>query len=212
MTLTVEVWSDLACPWCYVGRRRLEEAVRRFDGEIELRRRAFELDPQAPESVGDDFSYVERLRRKYGASTVQAEGMIRTMTEAGAAEGLELRFDLARPGNTLHAHRLIRLAGEHEVDHAMEERLFRAYLTEGVSIGMRDELERLAAEVGLPGAEVTELLEGSRFTAEVREDEAQARALGVSGVPFFHIEGREGLGGAQPAETLLQAFQAASRS
>jgi predicted DsbA family dithiol-disulfide isomerase len=198
----VEIWSDIACPWCYVGKRRFEAALAQYPhrDEVELTWRSFELDPSAPrERDGDAAGH---LAAKYGTSREQAEGMHRQMTEVAAGDGLEFRFDLARGGNTFDAHRLLHLAHAHGRQDAMKERLMRAYLTEGELIGDPEVLERLAVAVGLPRSEVLELLAGDRFAAEVRADERTAAELGIHAVPFFVVDRALGASGAQPPEVL----------
>ncbi|WP_437601274.1 DsbA family oxidoreductase [Sorangium sp. So ce590] len=209
--LRVDVWSDIACPWCYVGKRRLEAALARFPRRdaVEVVWRAFELDPAAKRVQDAEVPYAERLARKYGASVAKAEGMIRQMTEVAAADGLELHFEKVRPGNTFDAHRVLHLAAERGVQDAVKERLLRAYMTEGEAIGEPEVLARLAGEAGLDPAEVREALAGDAFAREVRADEAEARAIGITGVPFFAIGGRYGVSGAQPAEALLGVLQRA---
>lgn len=135
--LTIEVWSDIACPWCYVGKRRLEAALAQFPQRdaIELVWRAFELDPSAPAVRDSDQPYAERLARKYGTQVPEAEAMIQRIVDTGAAEGLRLDFEAIRPGNTFNAHRLLHLAKKHGLQHALKERLLRAYFTEGQAIG-----------------------------------------------------------------------------
>lgn len=210
-TLHVEIWSDIACPWCYVGKRRLEAALARFSerAAVALRWRAFELDPSAP-SVREPRPYAERLARKYSTSLAAAQAMIDRMTATGAAEGLELRFDRVRPGNTFDAHRLARFAeGRGRGDEA-QERLFRAYLTEGEALGERGVLVRLAQELGLDGQEVRALLAGDDLAELVRADEREAARLGIHAVPHFRIGGR-GTSGAQPAGVLAAELVAAWR-
>jgi predicted DsbA family dithiol-disulfide isomerase len=209
-SLAVDVWSDIACPWCYVGKRRLEAALGRFahGDQVEVRWRAFELDPHAAaerDAGGGD--YAARLARKYGTSRAQAEAMIARMTATAAADGIEMRFDRTRPGNTFDAHRLIHHAATRGVQGAMKERLLRAYFTEGVAIGQREALVPLALEVGLDEAEVREVLTGDAGAREVRADEDEARALGITGVPFFVIGGRLGVSGAHPADVLVGALE-----
>ena len=208
--LQVDIWSDIACPWCYVGKRRLEAALERFEerASVEVRWRSFELNQAAPRVEEFEGSYGERLARKYGVTAAGGEEMVRTMTATAAAEGLDFRFDRIRPGNTFDAHRLVHLATTHGLGHAAQERLMCAYMTEGQAMGERDGLVRLAEEVGLDASEVRAMFEGDVFEREVRADEEQARARGISGVPYFLIGGRQGLGGAQPAEVLLEALRA----
>jgi predicted DsbA family dithiol-disulfide isomerase len=215
--LRVDIWSDIACPWCYVGKRRLEQALARFghrheghEGhEVEVVWRAFELDPSAPRVRDPQQSYVERLARKYGTTPAQAQAMIDRMVDTAAGDGLALRFGHIRPGNTFDAHRLLHLAHERGVQDALKERLLRAYLTEGQAIGEPEVLAPLAREVGLDERELADVLAGDRYAAEVRQDEAIARELGITGVPFFVLDGRLGVSGAQPADVLLGALNRA---
>jgi predicted DsbA family dithiol-disulfide isomerase len=207
--MRIEIWSDVVCPWCYVGKRRFEAALSRFAhrDEVEVVWRAFELDPAAP--AVREGSYVERLAGKYDRSVPEAQAMIDRMVEAGAGEGLDLRFDLARPGNTLAAHRLLHLARLRGVQQPMKERLLAATFTEGAAIGDIGVLVALAAEVGLDPDEVKATLEGDAFTDEVRADEARAAALGITGVPFFVIDGAYGVSGAQRPDLLVGVLEEA---
>jgi predicted DsbA family dithiol-disulfide isomerase len=211
--LRIDIWSDIACPWCYVGKRRLEQALARFPhrAEVDIVWRAFELDPAAPRVRDPAQSYAERLGKKYGSSTVQAQAMIDRMVATAAGDGIAMRFDIIRSGNTFDAHRLLHLAHERGVQDALKERLFLAYLTEGQAIGEPDVLRPLAVEVGLDAREVDELLAGDGGATEVRRDQALARELGISGVPFFVLAGRLGVSGAQPADVLLAALDRAWR-
>jgi predicted DsbA family dithiol-disulfide isomerase len=209
VALPVDIWSDIACPWCYIGKRRFEAALERFAhrDEVTVEWHAFELDPNAPRMR--EGSHDEALAAKLGMSVAEAEAMHRRMTEMAAAEGLEYRFDRVRGGNTFDAHRMIKLAGEHGLAGEMKERLMAAYFTEGIAIGDRDALAELAAEVGVSAAAASTALAGGRYSAEVREDESTARRLGISGVPFFVLGRRYGVSGAQPAELLLEALETA---
>jgi len=208
-TLPIEIWSDIACPWCWVGKRHLEAAATRFPHPVEVVWRAFELDPSAPRSVDPGVDYVERLARKYRTTREAAQAMIDRMTRVGADHGLDFRFDRAKPGNTFDAHRLLHWAAEHGKQDALKERLFLAYMHEGRSVAEREELVALASDVGLPPDEARAVLEEGRYTDDVRADEALATELGVTGVPFFVIDGRYAVSGAQPAELLLQALERA---
>jgi predicted DsbA family dithiol-disulfide isomerase len=209
--MPVEVWSDIACPWCYVGKRRLEAALQRlpFRDSVDVVWRAFELDPSAPPLRDPAVPYAQRLAQKYRRSTAEAEKMVQSMTEVGKADGLDLRFDRVKSGNTFDAHRVIHLAGERGVQDAIKERLLRAYMTEGEPISDHAVLERLAVEVGLSAAETRSVLASDKYAAEVRADEAEARAIGISGVPFFAIARRYGIPGAQPTELLVEALSQA---
>ena len=211
--LRIDIWSDIACPWCYIGKRRLEQALAGFPhaAEVEIVWRSFELDPSAPRVRDSTQSYAERLAAKYRTPVLQAQAMIDRMVETAAKDGLDFRFDRARSGNTFDAHRLLHLAHERGLQDALKERLFRAYLTEGQAIGEHDVLAQLAREVGLDDAEVREVLDGDRWAREVRADEALARELEISGVPFFVLGGQLGVSGAQPVEVLRGALDRAWR-
>lgn len=204
--MRVDVWSDVACPWCYVGKRRLEAAIARLgDVAAEVVWHSFELDPSARVSDGS-ISYAARLARKYHTSDRAAELMIERMTRTAAADGLDLRFDRIRPTNTFDAHRVTQLALERGAQDAMVERLMRAYFTEGQLISDHEVLVELAREVGLDPGEVREALGSTRYGHEVRSDELEAREIGISGVPFFVIAGKVAVSGAQTPEVLAAAF------
>ncbi|HEU0035557.1 MAG TPA: DsbA family oxidoreductase [Kofleriaceae bacterium] len=212
-SLRLDIWSDIACPWCYVGKRRLEAALARFEhaSDVVIHWRAFELDPGAPRVRDRRQSYAERLAAKYRTRPAEAEAMIARMTQVAAAEGLDFRFDLAQAGNTFDAHRLLHLAHVRDRQDALKERLLRAYFTEGKAIGDPDVLHALAVEAGLDSAEVRAVLDSDRHADDVRADEAEARELGITGVPFFVLDGRLGVSGAQPADVLLGALERAWR-
>lgn len=209
--LRVDVWSDIACPWCYVGKRRLEAALARFPyrDEVEVVWRAFELDPSAPRERSSEGTYAERLAKKYGSSVAEAEGMITRMTDVARDDGLDFRFDRIRPGNTFDAHRLLHLAGERGTQDALKERLLLGHMTEGVPIGDPETLLRLASEAGLDPDEARATLASDAFAAEVRADEDEAAALGIHGVPFFVLGGKYAVSGAQPTALLLGALEKA---
>ena len=205
--MPVDVWSDVICPWCYIGKRRLEAALARFEhrDEVVVTWHAFELDPDAPRA--QEGSLAEGLAAKYGMSLEQAHASHAQLTALAAEEGLEYHFDRAQRGNTFDAHRLIGLAAAHDRQDAMKERLMRAYFTEGAAIGDRETLARLAAEVGIPEAEARAALAGGRYSAEVREDERTGSRIGIQGVPFFVLDRRFGVSGAQPAGVLHEALE-----
>jgi predicted DsbA family dithiol-disulfide isomerase len=205
--LSLQIWSDIACPWCYVGKRRLETALSRFPEreDVRITWRSFELDPGAP-AVREPQPYAERIAKKYGSSVSHAQSMITRMTGVAKAEGLDFDFEHARPGNTFDAHRLLHLAHARGKQDALKERLFRAYLCEGQAIGDRETLARLGGEVGLDADELQAVLSTDQYAREVRADEAAARAIGVDGVPFFVIADRYAVAGAQPADLLLSAL------
>ncbi|HET9624819.1 MAG TPA: DsbA family oxidoreductase [Kofleriaceae bacterium] len=209
--LTIDIWSDIACPWCYIGKRHLEAALDKFEhkAEVDIVWRAFELDPSAPRVRDSSQSYAERLAKKYGMPTPEAQKRIDHMVGVAASDGLDFRFDQIKPGNTFDAHRALHLAHERGKQGELKERMMRAYLTEGQAIGEPEVVIGLAREVGLDEQEVRTTLAGERYTREVRQDEALARELGISGVPFFVLGGKLGVSGAQPAEVLLGALHKA---
>jgi predicted DsbA family dithiol-disulfide isomerase len=203
----VEIWSDIACPWCYIGKRRFEGALERFEqrGQVEIAWRSFELDPGAP--AEPEGGPAEALARKYGSTVAQVHERWESMAAMAAEDGLEMRFHDVRRGNTFDAHRLTHLAAAHGLADPMVERLFRAHHSEGQLLSDHAVLERLAVEAGLPGPEVEEVLASDRFAAEVREDERSAASLGITAVPFFVIDRAMGASGAHPPEVLLQLLE-----
>jgi len=207
--MLVEIWSDVVCPWCYIGKRNLEAALADFAHaeEVEVRWRAYELDPHAPASREGD--YAGRLARKYRTSRDEAQARINHLTATAAEAGLDLRFDRARPGNTFDAHRLLHLAAERGLQDALKERLFRATFTEGEPISDQPTLARLAEEIGLDAGEVATVLAGDVYGAEVRADEALAARLDVTGVPFFVVDRRYALPGAQAPALLRRVLEQA---
>ena len=209
--MKVEIWSDVVCPWCYIGKRRFEAALAQFPQRdaVQLVWRSFELDTTAGPSPAQGGGYAERLAAKYGRGLAQAQQMIDQMTATAAAEGLDFRFDLSRPGNTFDAHRLLHLALEHGVQDALKERLDAETFGNGLAVSEHDALAAVALEVGLPEAEVRDVLAGSRYADAVRADEAQAQAYGISGVPFFVVDGKYGVSGAQPAAQIVQVLEQA---
>ncbi len=207
--MQVEIWSDVVCPWCYIGKRRFEEALGSFAhrDDVEVTWRSFELDPAAPPRR--EGRQIEHLARKYGMTLEQAEAAQDRVTSQADNEGLVYHLDRAQSGNSFDAHRLIHLAAAHGRQDEMKERLLAAYFTEGEPIGERDTLEKLGIDVGLDPTEVRAVLDGDTWATEVRAEEAEARALGITGVPFFVIDRAYGVSGAQPADVLLEALDTA---
>jgi predicted DsbA family dithiol-disulfide isomerase len=200
--MQIEIWSDIACPWCYVGKRGFEAALDAFEHrhEVTVTWRSFELNPSAPRERGVDSA--GHLAEKYGMTREQAQASQQTLADVAAADGLDMRFDLARGGNTFDGHRLVHLAHAHGRQDAMQERLMRAYFTEGELIADTATLARLALDVDLPQDEVTEVLATDRYGAEVRDDERSAASLGIHAVPFIAVDRRIGAAGARPPEAL----------
>lgn len=207
-TLTIEAWSDIACPWCYVGKRRLEAALAEFEhaDAVRVEWRAFELDPSAPPVRDESQTYAQRLARKYGTSEREAEGMIDRMVDTAKGDGLALDFTRIRPGNTFLAHRLLHLAKERGIQDRVKERMLRGYLSEGEAIGLPEVALRLAVDGGLDADEATAVVHTDQYETDVRADQQEARQLGISGVPFFLLGRRYAVSGAQPAALLEQAL------
>lgn len=209
--VSVDVWSDVACPWCFVGKRNLEKALASYKSPVEVRWHAFELNPQAPRSPKGTLSYAARLARKYQVSEDRAQEMVDRMTAVGASVGIDFRFDRIVPTNTFDTHRLIAWAGSTsglEAAARLKERCLVAYMSEGARLGDPETLVRLAVEIGLDEDHARTTVAGEAYAAEVREDENRAYQMGIQGVPFFVLAGRIPLGGAQPPEAILEALGA----
>ena len=213
--MKVEIWSDVVCPWCYIGKRRFEAALAEFPhrNQVEVEWRAFELDPTSVSAPAGEPAgkreYATRLAEKYGTDVDSAQRMIDTMTAQAATEGLDFHFETAVRANTVDAHQVIHLAGLRGRQDAVKERLLRAYFTEGEAVGDRDTLVRLAAEAGLEADEVRAALDEGRYVGAVRADEAEAQVLGIRGVPFFVVDRKYGVSGAQSADVLRQVLDKA---
>jgi predicted DsbA family dithiol-disulfide isomerase len=194
LRVKVEIWSDVVCPWCAVGKHRFEKALARFAhrDEVEVSYHSFELDPSAPREQDGDIH--DHLAAKYGMTRAEAQAKHRQMTAMAAADGWDFHFDRARRGNTFDAHRLLHLAAERGVQDAVKERLFRGYFTEGEPIADHETRDVLASD---------------RYADAVRADERQAQAYGITGVPFFVVDRKYGVAGAQPPEALLQVLETA---
>jgi predicted DsbA family dithiol-disulfide isomerase len=202
--MRIDIWSDLVCPWCYIGKRRFETALATFPhaADVDVVHRAFQLDPTMPK--GQLFRHREVLMRKYRMSEEQVIASQARLESLAAEEGLEYHLAEARTGNTLDAHRLVHLAREQGIQDAVIERLYRAHFTENRSLFDDASLAELAAEAGLEGA--GELLAGDRFAGEVVNDHRTAHELGATGVPFFVIDNRYGVSGAQAASVFSEAL------
>lgn len=205
----VEIWFDVVCPWCYLGKTRFQRALESFEHreEVTVTYRSFELDPFADST--QTLRTVDVLADKYGMSPAQAEDAQRQMEQRAAGDGLEFKMADLRSGNTRDAHRLIHLAADRGLQAELADRLFRAYFTEQASIFDRDSLTELAVEVGLDRDEVLAVLASDHYADAVQTDEEMARVLGATGVPLFVIDRRYGISGAQPAEVMTQALNQA---
>lgn len=205
--MKIEIWSDIACPWCYIGKKRMEAALAKFEhrDDVEVSWRSFQLDPSAPAQVEE--SMEEHLAKKYGMSVEKARASGEHLTATGAAEGLDIHFDKMQLANTFDAHRLIHLAAEKGLAEAMKERLLRAYFTEGALVSDVETLVELGVEVGLEGDAVRAALASDSQAEGVRADVARAREVGVRGVPYFLLDGKYGVSGAQASDVLLDVLE-----
>jgi predicted DsbA family dithiol-disulfide isomerase len=205
--MDVHIWSDVVCPWCYLGKRRFEHALALFDhrDEIRVMHRSFQLDPSRPRH--QTMSRREMLKSKYQLSEQQVQDMDARMEHLADVEGLEYHLtDAGLTGNTLDAHQLLQLGQARGIQDAVIERLYRAYFTEQRSVFDRDSLVTLAGEAGLDQSEARDVLERDAYVDAVTADVLEARALGVSGVPFFVLGGRYGVSGAQATEVFTEAL------
>jgi predicted DsbA family dithiol-disulfide isomerase len=209
--MQVDIWSDIVCPWCYLGKRRFEKAVAAFEGRDDVRvaHRSFQLDPTR--AKGETSSRRAMLRAKYRLSEAQVRAMDQKMERTAAAEGLEYHLtDAGLTGNTLDAHQLVHLAASHGRGDEMIERLYRAYFTEQRSIFDLESLLTLATDEGLDTSEVRAALEGGAYVDAVKRDLNEARSLGMTGVPFFVVDGRYGISGAQATDVFSRALTTAA--
>jgi predicted DsbA family dithiol-disulfide isomerase len=206
--MTIEIWSDLVCSWCYIGKRHLERALEAFPerDRVTIRWRSFELAPTIARDAG---TADEELARRRGISLDEAREMHEQTERQGAEFGIAFDFRRARRGNTFDAHRVLHMAADAGCQQPVMERLLAGYFSEGGAIGDRGTLAAAASQAGLDRDQVAEMLAGERYAAEVRADEQEAAALGITGVPFFVVNRRYGLSGAQPPQVLLQAIEQA---
>lgn len=208
-TMTIEIWSDVVCPFCYIGKREFENALARFEhrDKVEVVWKSFELDPDAPERSEHDMYGM--LVSKYGGTRDDAKGRVAGVVQRAKTVGLDYQMDKAIMGSSFHAHRLIQFAKTKGKGAEAEERLFRAYFMEGKHIADRSVLAQLATEIGLDKAEAEKVLAATTYTDAVRSDEREAQQLGVRGVPFFALDRKYGVNGAQSSEHFLQALRQA---
>jgi len=206
--MTIDIWSDIACPYCYIGKRHLEEALAQFPHaeEVHINWHSFELDPQAPAKAKED-TY-DMLARKYRMPRQQAQQMTRSVEDMGRKVGINFDFAKSKPVNTHQAHRLLHLAAEHGLQNEAKEALFQAYFIEGQDLSELSTLTSIGASIGLDGKLVAQTLESDAFTQEVREDEAFAHQIGVQGVPFFVFDQKYAVRGAQPVAGFVQTLEA----
>jgi len=204
--MRIDIWSDVVCPWCYLGKRRFERALEAFEDRADVRvvHRSFQLDPARPK--GHTQKRREMLMSKYHLSQPQVEALDARMEQTAAADGLEYHMGDGVTGNTLDAHRLLHLAAERGRQDAALERFYRAYFTEGRSLFDDDSLTAVAVEGGLDEHDVRRVLAGDAYAAEVAADIREAQALGANGVPFFVFDNRFGVSGAQATDVFSQVL------
>jgi predicted DsbA family dithiol-disulfide isomerase len=202
--MKIDIWSDISCPYCYIGKRHLEAALETFPhkDQVEVIWHSFELDREAP--LKSKETLYERIGRKYGVSAEQAKANTTQVATTGKAAGLDIDFDKVVPTNTFNAHRLVHLANSEGKQDAMKERLFKAYFIEGKNVGDKDTLQALATEVGI---DATKVLSNDTYTAEVRKDEQSAETIGIRGVPFFVFDFKYAISGAHPVKAFEQTLQ-----
>lgn len=213
--MKIDIWSDIVCPFCYIGKRHLEQALERFPGRdaVQIQWHSFELDPNTPRNSQE--KTLNALMTKYGKSRPEAEDMMAQVQQMGQAAGLDLQLSQTLRNNTFDAHRLLHLAAEYGLQTAAKERLLKAYFSDGQQIADSETLIRLLSEVGLPTEAIQAVLNSDNYAQEVRVDQKQAREIGISGVPFFVFDGRYAVSGAQPPavfEELLKKVQAENQA
>ena len=208
--MQIEVWSDVVCPWCYIGKRRLQSALeqRGLADDVEIVHRAFQLDPTASTTTEPT---IDHLAAKYGVSRDEALAMMSNVTEVAAAEGLDYHLDLCVTGNTRDAHRLALWAQEQDpaIADQLLEAMYSAYFEQGRGVFTTDDLVAFASEVGLDADAAREMLSGTAYLDQVVQDQVLARTFGANGVPFFVIDRAYGVSGAQPVEAFLSAIDQA---
>lgn len=206
-TLNIQIWSDIMCPFCYIGKRRIEEALQNFKHKdlVAIEWKSFQLD--ANFIAASDDNIIDHLAEKYRKDRDWAQTMIDNMTLNAKNEGLNFHFEKAILANSFHAHRLLHLAKKYNLANELEELLFKAYLTDGKNVNDLDTLSKLGKEVGIDSEEIKQVLESNEYAKEVQQDIEQAQAIGVQGVPFFVFDNKYAISGAQPATTFLQTLE-----
>lgn len=206
----IEVWSDYVCPFCYIGKRQLEQAIASsgYEGQIEVQFKSYLLDPNTP--VNTESSVYEELQRKYQMSEQDVKNMTNNVVLRAKEVGLDYNFDEMKSANTVAAHRLTKWAEEKGFGAAFNERLLKAYFLEGAALGNADVLVALAKEVGLDEQQALQVFHSTNYAVEVEHDIAEAQQLGVRGVPFFVLDNKYGISGAQPKEVFEQTIEKAA--
>lgn len=207
--MKIEIWSDIACPFCYIGKRRIEYALQHlhFANEVNITWRSFELNPDAPKEVSKDI--YDMLAEKYGRTREWALGSTQRVGKMAEEVGLHFNFETQKPTNSFNAHRIIQLAKKHGLQDIAEERFFKAYFCEGANVADDETLIKLGEEIGLSKTDIISVLQSDKFAYDVRTDQLEARNFGISGVPFFVIDRKFGISGAQPSEVFIDTLNKA---
>jgi predicted DsbA family dithiol-disulfide isomerase len=206
-SIKVDIWSDVQCPWCYIGKRKFEDGAARFGGEVDVEYHSFELAPDTPlDYEGSTYDFASENK---GIPVAEVKQMIARITGVAETVGLHFDYDHVHQTNTIRSHELLHFAKSKGLQLEMKERLLKAYFVEGEHLGRIDVLANLAAEVGLNRAEAVVALAGKAFLADVKADVAQAQAYGIQGVPFFVIDGKYGVSGAQDASAFAEVLERA---
>ena len=205
--IKVEIWSDVQCPWCYIGKRKFEKGVELFGENVEVEYHSFELAPDTP--VDFDGSPIDYLSQRKGMPVEQVKEMLARVTDVARSVGLEYNYDAVHQTNTIKAHELMHFAKDHGKQAEMKERLLSAYFVEGKHVGLIDDLADLAAEIGLDRNAAFDALTTGQYLSAVKDDVAQAQAYGINGVPFYVIDGKYGVSGAQDPDTFKNVLEQA---
>jgi predicted DsbA family dithiol-disulfide isomerase len=209
--IVVEVWSDIMCPFCYIGKKNFEKALQQIPNadQFQVEWKSFQLDPEIPENTSF-LGEKEYLAQRKGMQEAQVREMLQYVTEAGANAGIKMNFDRSIVANTQRAHRLLHFAKQTNQANALKERLFAAHFTDGLDVGNREVLSQLAAEVGLDSSEVNRVLNSDEFAYDVIQDIQEGANIGVRGVPFFVIDRKYAVSGAQPVEVFVETLEKAA--
>lgn len=205
--LKVQIWSDVMCPFCYIGKRKIEEALNQFENKssVAIEWKSFQLDPNFVATP--DETIVDHLAEKYRKDTDWAQTMIDNMTENAKRSGLDFHFEKAILANSLNAHRLLHLAKKYQKADEVKELLFKAYLTDGDNVNDWETLKKIGLQTGLDINEIEQLIHSNEYTTAVIQDQQQAQSLGVTGVPFFVFDNKYAVSGAQPTEVFLKTLE-----
>ena len=203
-SIKVDIWSDVQCPWCYIGKRKFEAGAALFDGNVEVEYHSYELSPDTP--IDFDGTPVDYMSQRKGMPVAEVEQMLERITGIAESVGLHYDYDSVHQTNTVIAHELLHYAKAHGRQLDMKERLLKAYFIDGRHVGRIEDLADLAAEIGLDRADVVRALTEHEFLADVKADVALANEYGIQGVPFFVIDGKYGVSGAQDPDTFTQVL------